>query len=170
MNILIFKGTVSVISSDRPCKDGNTRIKTVAPKSYSDRKCGIVNISASFSIASSKQGMRKSISHGESANVNNSLKKQNHWYLIRSWPGRAFKGTVVNQALPSLHGGSLEITLTVPLALNISFWVKICSKGNFSKFVCWQFSVHEPYQHALTFTALISVQGEILIQYFLIYF
>ena len=75
MNILIFKGTVSVISSDRPCKDGNTRFTTVPTKSYSDRKCGIVNISASFSIASSKQGMRKSISHGESANVNNSLKK-----------------------------------------------------------------------------------------------
>ena len=27
---------------------------------------------------------------------------------------KAFKGTVVNRALPSLHGGSLEITLTVP--------------------------------------------------------
>ena len=26
-----------------------------------------------------------------------------------------YKGTVVNRALPSLHGGSLEITLTVPL-------------------------------------------------------
>ena len=27
---------------------------------------------------------------------------------------KAFKGTVVNLTLPSLHGGSLEITLTVP--------------------------------------------------------
>ena len=26
-----------------------------------------------------------------------------------------FKGTVVNRALPPLHGGSFEITLTVPL-------------------------------------------------------
>ena len=26
-----------------------------------------------------------------------------------------FKGTILNRALPSLHGGSLEITLTVPL-------------------------------------------------------
>ena len=25
---------------------------------------------------------------------------------------KAFKGTVVNRSLPSLHGGSLEITLT----------------------------------------------------------
>ena len=30
---------------------------------------------------------------------------------------KGFKGTVVNRALPSLHGGSLEITLTVPLSL-----------------------------------------------------
>ena len=28
---------------------------------------------------------------------------------------KVFKGTVVNRALPFLHGGSLEITLTVPL-------------------------------------------------------
>ena len=28
---------------------------------------------------------------------------------------KGFKGTVVNRALPSLHKGSLEITLTVPL-------------------------------------------------------
>ena len=28
---------------------------------------------------------------------------------------KAFKGTAVNLALPSLHGGSLEIARTVPL-------------------------------------------------------
>ena len=28
---------------------------------------------------------------------------------------KACKGIILNQALPSLHGGSLEITLTVPL-------------------------------------------------------
>ena len=28
---------------------------------------------------------------------------------------QGFNGTVVNRALPSFHGGSLEITLTVPL-------------------------------------------------------
>ena len=27
---------------------------------------------------------------------------------------KGFKGTVVNRVLPSLHGGSLEIMLTVP--------------------------------------------------------
>ena len=34
-----------------------------------------------------------------------------HSYLI----SQSFKGTVANLALPFLHGGSLEITLTVPL-------------------------------------------------------
>ena len=38
-----------------------------------------------------------------------------HWYLIHSWSDKAFRCTVVNRALTSLHEGSLEITLTVPL-------------------------------------------------------
>ena len=44
-----------------------------------------------------------------------SLKKQKHWYIIYTWADKAFKGTVVNWVLPSLHRGSLETTLTVPL-------------------------------------------------------
>ena len=35
------------------------------------------------------------------------------------WAGKGFKGSVVNRALSSLHGGSLEITLTVPLTFLI---------------------------------------------------
>ena len=39
---------------------------------------------------------------------------------ISNFSDNAFKGTVVSRALPPLHGGSLEITLTVPLkVLNI---------------------------------------------------
>ena len=38
MNILMFKGTVSIISSDPPCKDGYARFRTVPPKPYSDQK------------------------------------------------------------------------------------------------------------------------------------
>ena len=49
----------------------------------------------------------------------NSLKKQKHSYLIHTWSVKAFKGTVVNQALPSLHGGSLEIILTVPVKIEL---------------------------------------------------
>ena len=41
----------------------------------------------------------------------NSLKK----YLIHTWSEHTFKGTIEIRTLPSLHGGSLEITLTVPL-------------------------------------------------------
>ena len=48
-----------------------------------------------------------------------SLNKQNNWYLIHSYADKAFKGTVVNQTLLSLVGGSLEITLTVP-SVNIT--------------------------------------------------
>ena len=35
--------------------------------------------------------------------------------LIHTCSDKAFKGTVVNQALSSLHEGSLKIALTVPL-------------------------------------------------------
>ena len=52
----------------------------------------------------------------EPTNEINSLKKQKHWYLIHTWSEKAVKGTVVNLTLPSLHGGSFEITPTVPLS------------------------------------------------------
>ena len=39
-----------------------------------------------------------------------------HWYLIHTWSGKTFKCRLVNRALLSLHGGSLEITLTLPYA------------------------------------------------------
>ena len=37
-----------------------------------------------------------------------------YWNLIYTWSDKAFKGTVVNQARPALHGESRGITLTVP--------------------------------------------------------
>ena len=46
---------------------------------------------------------------------NISFKNYKHWYLIHTWSDEAFKDTVVNLTLQSLHGESLEITLTVPL-------------------------------------------------------
>ena len=53
--------------------------------------------------------------HREIANKNNQFKETktliSNLYLIR----QSFKGTVVNRASPFLHGGSLEITITVPL-------------------------------------------------------
>ena len=53
----------------------------------------------------------------------NSLKKQKHGYLFNTRSDKAFKGTVVNKALPSLHGGSLEITLTVPLIYTYAVYI-----------------------------------------------
>ena len=85
--VLYHKRTISVISSDPPCKYGNARMYNV--------KCTKVSL--------------------KPANENISLNKQKDGYLIHTWSVKAFKGTVVNQALPSLHGGSLEITLTVPV-------------------------------------------------------
>ena len=52
--------------------------------------------------------------HRETAKENKQLKK--HWHLIYTWSGKTFKGTVFNQALSSLHGESLEITLKIPLS------------------------------------------------------
>ena len=42
-------------------------------------------------------------------------------YLPHYWSDKGFLGTVVNQALSSLDGGSLKITLTVPFNHNFSF-------------------------------------------------
>ena len=44
-----------------------------------------------------------------------SFQTYKHRYLIRTWSEKGFKGTVVNWAMSSLHGGSLEISLTIPL-------------------------------------------------------
>ena len=60
--------------------------------------------SDNFSISSYKLEMRKQMKI-------KSLKKQKHWYLIYTWADKAFKDTVVNWALPSLHGGSLTVPL-----------------------------------------------------------
>ena len=38
-----------------------------------------------------------------------SFKNYKHWYLIHPWSDTAFKGTVVNRALPFLHGGQGRI-------------------------------------------------------------
>ena len=55
--------------------------------------------------------------------INNLKTKQKHEYLSHK-SDNAFKGTVVYRVLPSLNGGSLEITLTVPLTLLIIYILK----------------------------------------------
>ena len=41
--------------------------------------------------------------------------KQKHGFIILIWSDKAFKGTAVNRALQSLHGGSLELTHSFPV-------------------------------------------------------
>ena len=55
--------------------------------------------------------------------INNLKTKQKHEYLSHK-SDKALKGTVVYRVLPSLNGGSLEITLTVPLTLLIIYILK----------------------------------------------
>ena len=47
--------------------------------------------------------------------ISNQFSKLYTLIHIHTWSDKAFKGTVVNRALPSLSGVSLEITLTIPL-------------------------------------------------------
>ena len=113
-----------------------------------------VFISGSFSIAFDKQVLviRKSL---------NGLKKQKQCCLIHTWSDKAFKGTVVNRTLPSLHGNTLPknryiITcsnsssvilencskfwklfktdiLSPAVTVPLSFWKTVPSFENFSK-------------------------------------
>ena len=47
-----------------------------------------------------------------------SFRNYKHWYLIHTRPDEGFEGTVVNQALSSLHRESVEISLIVPFKRN----------------------------------------------------
>ena len=44
----------------------------------------------------------------------NSLNEQKHGYLIKIWSDKAFQGNVVNLVFSSMHGGSRELTCTIP--------------------------------------------------------
>ena len=110
--IKILKGAVNVILVEPPSKVGNGRFTTVPLKPWSDQKCGRhrrfltkkVFISVSFSIASYKQELRKSLSQRNRKWKKNIFYKQktlisNFWIFGSN---KAFKFTV-NRALPSLH-------------------------------------------------------------------
>ena len=63
--------------------------------------------------------MRKSLSQRNYLQNKKTMKEtKKNRVLNYIWSDKAFKVTVVNRAVPSLHGESLEITLTVPSNFN----------------------------------------------------
>ena len=101
-----LKGTVSVTSSDPPCKNVEDTVFSCLEK-CTFLCCFLKTRNAQVTFAKKPQ-MKI-----------NSLKKQKHLYLLYIWSGINVKGTDVNRALSSLLGWSLEITLTVPLMHSI---------------------------------------------------
>ena len=109
------KRTVSVISSAPPCKDDNAQFTTVPFKTLFWKKCW--RYRCFHQIFPPLLSVRKKCaSHFLRETAIENKQKPKHGYLIHTWSDKAFKGTVVNQALPSWHGGSLKIPLTVPLS------------------------------------------------------
>jgi len=118
----LIKGTVSVISSDSPCKDSISWFKTVSLKAFSDqvwiRYQSFCFLNCSFSFAVSLQ---KWLAHYllqeamKKLTEINTFSQKNDGFFHILYKIKVFNGTVVNLALPSLNGGSLEITRTVPL-------------------------------------------------------
>ena len=49
-------------------------------------------------------------------------RNKKHKYLIYSWSDKALKGNAINWVFPFLHGGSIEITQTVPLIEIYDVW------------------------------------------------
>ena len=72
---------------------------------FYSKKCLIMIIPNCFPAVDMRKLQQKMIS----------FKNYKILYLIHSWLGKALKGTVANLAKSTFHGGSLEITLTVPL-------------------------------------------------------
>ena len=104
-----FKWSTS--GAHRPtCKDSNARFTKVPLKPYHIKNVEHksffwkVFISLNFSIVYTTLFCRGS--------ANEQFKKTKHVYLMHTWQNKVFKGTELNRTLPSLHGGSLKITLT----------------------------------------------------------
>ena len=68
--------------------------------------------------------------------INCFKKKQKLAYSTHTWSDKALKGTILNRALISLPGRSIEITVTVPLMLTLLNIIKLfcsfCGGGLFS--------------------------------------
>ena len=85
-------------------------------------------------INSFKQEMRKSLSQRKK-------NEKNIRYLIHSLWDRVFKGTVVNETVSYLYGGSVEITLTVPSSFT-HLWQLVCLSKSVGELNISTFWIH----------------------------
>ena len=100
-----LKGTESVISSDPSCKDGNARF-TTEPCILSFSWLKVFNSDNFFYFFLLSRNAQVTFCR-ETLNDQKQFKGKKHGYLIHTWLDKAFKGSLVNRALPSLHGGSI---------------------------------------------------------------
>ena len=106
----LFQGTVSAISSD---KEDNAQFTMVPFKAFwsSMKYIWMFLLQENvFELLETK-----------------TLKPWETIISTRYWSDKGFRGTFVNSALSSLHGGSLEIKLTVPLIFNQSITINLRS-------------------------------------------
>ena len=120
---IIIKGTVSVISSDPPCKDGNARFTTGPLKALPDQvwirhSCLFIFKLFIFISDFSAKWLAYFLlikALGKLTETKTLWVRKNE-VIFHSFD-QIFKGNVVNRAFSSLHGGSLQSTVTVPLML-----------------------------------------------------
>ena len=108
-----IKGTVNVISSDPSMQRWqfpifNSNLKTFNWSRYINSVSAVLRLNCTvYSVSPRFRGVQVI------------LKIFQHKALFTWWTVKGLKGTVVNRALLSLHGGSFKITLTVPLLHDI---------------------------------------------------
>ena len=115
------------------CKDGIVRFRTVPLKYFSDQVWNFCFFKLFiFHLRSLSESdfcaFLVYIQQWRNSGKTPLLELEKRPHLSHLWPNKGFKGTVMNQALPSLYGGSLEIKLTDFLIKSIHFhcsWKKI---------------------------------------------
>ena len=105
----LFKRTVSVTLCDPQCKDGNARCTMVPLKTFSNQ-VWIRNQFGRLIIIICAFCRNMICEELSELNKFKTLKTTISFTLLTR---KGFRGVVLNQALPSFHEGSLEITITI---------------------------------------------------------
>ena len=114
-------------------RDGNVRITTVLLKHLSDQQNGryfrfsrIIPIIPIYGVLQNNvQG-----TFAEKQQLLKTLRFQNQKYSMKSNSNKAFKSIIENQALPSVHEGSLGIILKITLKGSLG---EFCTVGRDNK-------------------------------------